>query len=46
MKRTTIHIDSNLFKDTNPVFYEYAKKCPYSKQKEEYQPKEKMEKEE
>ena len=36
MKRTSIHIDTNIFKESNPGYHEFAKRCPYSKQKEEY----------
>ena len=43
MKRTSIHIDTNLFRETNPGYHEYAKKCPYNKQKEEYITKDKVE---
>ena len=36
MKRTSIHIDTNIFKESNPGYHEFAKRCPYNKQKEEY----------
>lgn len=39
LKRTSIHINSNIFKDTNPSFHEYSKKCPFVKVKQEYIPK-------
>ena len=40
MKRSNIHIDTHLFKDTNPGYHEYTKKCPFNKTREEYIPRE------
>lgn len=39
LKRTSIHIQNPLFKETNPGYHEYAKKCHHLKAKEEYLPK-------
>lgn len=36
LKKTSIHISNPLFKDTNPSFHEFSKKCPNFKHKEEY----------
>ena len=36
LKRTTIHIDTGLFKDINHEFHNFTKACSFSKQKEEY----------
>lgn len=36
MKRTSIHIDATLFRETNPGYYEYSRRCPYNKQREQY----------
>jgi len=33
LKRTSIHINTPLFKDTNPEYHEFAKKCPNYKHK-------------